>query len=84
MVSNQRQLGGRLFGIYELNFLIEKSNIQLKYFICFLASALLENGQDSLHFSGLKTIQGPFSAPLETYFPVGKKRKVSKSPYLLG
>ncbi|MBH34367.1 MAG: hypothetical protein CMB74_02830 [Euryarchaeota archaeon] len=70
-------------GVYDLNFLIGKSNIQLKYFIFFLASTLLEKGQDSLHFSGLKTIQGSFSDPLETYFPVGKKRKVSKPPYLL-
>lgn len=66
-----------------MNILIEKSNIQLKYFIVFLVLTLLGKGQDSPHFNGLKTIHGTFIGPMETYFPVGKKRKVSKPPYLL-
>ena len=67
-----------------MNILIEKSNIQLKYFIVFLVLTLLGKGQDSPYFNGLKTIHGTFIGPMETYFPVGKKRKVSKPPYLLG
>jgi len=67
-----------------MNMLIEKSNIQLKYFTVFLVFTLLGKGQDSPHFNGLKTIHGAFVGPMETYFPVGKKRKVSKPPYLLG
>ena len=67
-----------------MNILIEKSNIQLKYFIVYLVLTLLGKGQDSPHFNGLKTIHGTFIGPMETYFPVGKKRKVSKPPYLLG
>tara|TARA_B100000287_G_C20245239_1_gene627762 strand:+ start:233 stop:436 length:204 start_codon:yes stop_codon:yes gene_type:complete len=67
-----------------MNILIEKSNIQLKYFIVFLVLTLLGKGQDSPHFNGLETIHGTFIGPMETYFPVGKKRKVSKPPYLLG
>ena len=58
-----------------MNILIEKSNIQLKYFTILLVLTWLGKGQDSPHFNGLKTIHGTFIALWKLIFQLEKSER---------